>query len=55
MWKEPDIGYFPRQWLLFFPLGLLVVSAMSLLIFISWPPYLVYRLGRWTYSLLGEV
>lgn len=55
MWKEPDIAYSPKQWLLFFPLGLLVLSAVSLLVFISWPPYLVYRLGRWTYTLFSEV
>ncbi len=54
MWKEPDIAYYPKQWLLFFPLGLIAVGAISFIVVMMWPLYLVFRLGRWTYLLFNE-
>lgn len=44
---RPNIAKHPMEWLLYFPVGLLAVAALSLVVFISWPPYLVYQLGRY--------
>lgn len=48
---RPNIAKQPTEWLLYFPVGLLAVAALSLVVFISWPPYLLYQLGRYTLHL----
>lgn len=49
-----DFADDPVHWLLYFPIGVLMVTAVSFIIFVSWPMYLLYRLGKWTIYILGE-
>lgn len=44
-----DMAERPFFWILFVPLGLLVVSIMSFMAFLTWPIYILHRIGRWAY------
>jgi uncharacterized membrane protein len=48
---RPNIARHPKEWLLYFPIGLLVAALICLLVFISWPPYIVYQLGKWAMNM----
>jgi hypothetical protein len=51
---RPDIASHPVGWLIYFPIGLIMVALMSFIIFISWPLYIVYRIGKWTVYMFGD-
>lgn len=44
----------PLVWLLYFPLGLITLAALSIVIAVSWPVYLVAQLGKYTYYMLRD-
>ena len=35
-------------WVVYFPVGLLVLSLVSFLIALTWPMYLIHMLGKYT-------
>lgn len=39
---------FNLNWVVYFPIGLLVLSFFSFFIALTWPLYLIHQLGKYT-------
>lgn len=39
---------FSLGWIVYFPVGLMVLSLISFLIALTWPLYLIHQLGKYT-------
>lgn len=52
---EIDMPERPLLWLLYFPIGLLALSIISLLVFVTWPLYVIHRIGKWVVFMAGDL
>lgn len=43
-----EISAHPLWWIVYFPIGLMVLSLFSFLVAITWPLYLIHLLGKYT-------
>ncbi len=51
---KPNVARYPLEWLLYFPIGLLVLALICVIIFVSWPMYLTYQLGSYVLYLWSD-